>query len=81
MVDMSKATFTFDMDDQDDRREHLRHTKSLGMACALWGIKQEFRAKLKYSIKETDDMPIEKALEIVLTHMADNDIDLDHLIE
>jgi hypothetical protein len=76
---MAKATFIFDMDDPDDRREHLRHTKSLGMACTLWGIKQEFRAKLKYS--ETDDMPIEKALEIVLEHMADNDIDLEHLIE
>jgi hypothetical protein len=79
MVDMSKATFTFDMDDQDDRLEHLRHTKSLSMAVTLWEIRREFRAKLKHS--ETDDMPIEKALEIVLTHMADNDIDLDHLIE
>jgi len=76
---MSKATFTFDMDNPEDRREHLRHTKSLGMAVALWEIRREFRAKLKRS--ETDDVPIEEALEIVLMHMADNDIDLDHLIE
>jgi hypothetical protein len=75
---LSKATFTFDMDDPEDRREHLRHTKSLGMAITLWEIRREFRAKVKHSF---DDIPIEKALEIILEHMADNDIDLDHLIE
>ena len=75
---MAKATFTFDLDDPDDREAHLRHTKSLGMASALWEIRREFRAKLKHSNK--DSIPLEEALEIVLENMSDNDIDLDHLI-
>jgi len=75
---MAKATFTFDLDDPDDREAHLRHTKSLGMASALWEIRREFRAKLKHC--DADSITLSKALEIVVENMADNDIDLDHLI-
>jgi hypothetical protein len=76
---VSKATFTFDMDDPEDRREHLRHTKSLSMAMALWQIQLEFKSKFKYS--EKDDISLEDALEIVIENMSDHCIDLDELIE
>jgi hypothetical protein len=35
---MSKATLTFDLDDFDDRLEHLRCVKSLDMALVIWEL-------------------------------------------
>jgi hypothetical protein len=43
-----KATLEFDLDDFDDRTEHLRCVKATNMALMLCGIKEKIRSKLKY---------------------------------
>lgn len=35
---MAKAILEYDLNDPDDRMEHLRATQSLNMALALWDI-------------------------------------------
>ena len=79
-----KATFEFDMTEQGDVIEHKRHTKSLDMALALFKIKDEIRAMVKYA---PDDMPKEEyeawkeIQEKVRNILFSCNIDLDELLQ
>ena len=46
-----KSIFEFDMNDQDDIIAHLRVTKSLSMALAIWSIVHNTKKSLSYSIE------------------------------
>jgi hypothetical protein len=50
-----KATLEFDLDDFDDRTEHLRCVKATNMALMLCGIKEKIRSKLKYDDNLSED--------------------------
>jgi hypothetical protein len=40
---MATATLTFDLNDSDDRQEHLRCVQSTSMAIAIWDIVYEVK--------------------------------------
>jgi hypothetical protein len=46
-----KAKLKFDLDNADDKMEHMRCVKATDMALMLWDIKQNIRSKLKYDEK------------------------------
>ncbi len=55
---MSKAILEFDLNDSDDRMEHLRCVKSTDMALLIWEIlyntKKSFAYKLESDKESTD---------------------------
>ena len=50
-----KAKLKFDLDNADDKMEHMRCVKATDMALMLWDIKQKIRSKLKYSDDLSED--------------------------
>lgn len=50
-----KAKLKFDLDNADDKIEHMRCVKATDMALMLWDIKQKIRSKLKYSNDLSED--------------------------
>jgi hypothetical protein len=50
-----KAKLEFDLDNPDDKMEHMRCIKATDMALMLWDIKQKIRSKLKYSEDLSED--------------------------
>ena len=50
-----KANLKFDLDNPDDKMEHMRCVKATDMALMLWDIKQKIRSKLKYSNDLSED--------------------------
>ena len=50
-----KATLQFNLDNPDDKIEHMRCVKATDMALMLWDIKQKIRSKLKYSEDLSED--------------------------
>ena len=49
------AKLEFDLDNPDDKMEHMRCIKATDMALMLWDIKQKIRSKLKYSEDLSED--------------------------
>ena len=83
-----KATLEFNLNDPDDRREHLRCVKSTDMAIVLWEIQTNFKKKCEHIIEantEKDDQidPWE-AFEIIFEQISelynDQNINVDDLI-
>jgi len=64
-----------DLDDPDDKINHLRCTKSLDMALALWDFDQWLRGQIKYQNKD-----YEEARDELYRTMDEYSIDLDELI-
>jgi hypothetical protein len=50
-----KAKLEFDLDNPDDKMEHMRCIKATDMALMLWDIKQKIRRKLKYNEDLSED--------------------------
>ena len=42
----------FDLDDFDDRQDHLRCVKAMGLCLALWDFDQWLRSEIKHNGKE-----------------------------
>jgi hypothetical protein len=80
---MAEAILKFDLNDPDDRIEHLRCIKSLDLALALWEITSNTKKGLGYSMEnkqmdqyETLTFVFDRIHEIINEH----NIDLDELI-
>lgn len=72
-----KANLTFNLDDPDDKKAHLRATLSLNMAIALWEINQ--------MPKNLEDVPEEELLEAMSERIQEilesNSIVINEIIE
>ena len=79
-----KATFEFDMNDPDDVMAHLRMTKSLDMASALWDILLNSKKGFQYNIeagKYEDQYDLLNAIyEMLHEEMRNRNIDVEELI-
>lgn len=51
---MAKATITYDLNDPDDRIEHLRAIKATDMALVLWEFVYNTRKRIEYDIDKND---------------------------
>ena len=78
-----KATLKFDLDNPDDKMEHMRCVKATDMALMLWDIKQKIRSKLKYSndLSEDELYQWEVMQDEFYSIAADYGINLDLLIQ
>jgi hypothetical protein len=50
-----EAILKFNLDNPDDKMEHMRCIKATDMALMLWDIKQKIRRKLKYNEDLSED--------------------------
>ena len=78
-----KATLQFNLDNPDDKMEHMRCVKATDMALMLWDIKQKIRSKLKYSEDlSEDELHQWEVMQDVFYSIADDyGINLDLLIQ
>jgi hypothetical protein len=51
---MATATLTFDLNDTDDRQEHLRCVKSLDMALVIWDIVYEVKKRTERQLENSE---------------------------
>lgn len=80
---MSKATLTFDLNDFDDRMEHLRCVKSLDMAMMLWELHMNgYRKFTKYNERQEGAYQegIEEVFEYIRELLKEHQIDVEQLI-
>lgn len=70
-----KAEFKFDMNEPDDVVAHMRHTKSLDLASALWHMQNEIRKKTKFN-GEWEDVS-----DMFYQTLDEYGIDLDELLQ
>ena len=81
-----KAILEYDLDDQDDRRAHLRAVRSMDMACALFEITHNLARKIEHRFEDTpqNDRDEFDALDEVFMEInrvvMEHGLDLDDLI-
>jgi hypothetical protein len=61
---MAEAILKYNLDDEDDRLNHLRAVKSLDMGLAIWNIVHNTKKSLEWSM-EGKEMDKYDALEMV----------------
>jgi hypothetical protein len=72
-----KAKLIFDMDEPEDVMAHLRCTKALDMAMALWDFSNKLRSIYKYGSGEENIESISKEFHEIL---EEHNINLEKLI-
>jgi hypothetical protein len=80
-----EATLKFDLNDSDDRMEHLRAVKSLDMALTLWDIQHNIRRRCENIIESSDkEMDSYEVLELLFNEiyksLEEHDINTDKLV-
>ena len=79
-----KATFEFDMNDQDDIMAHLRCTKSTDMALILWNIiynhKKEFEHFIEADKYETQYDLLDAVFQKISNELEYRSVNIDDLI-
>lgn len=81
---MAKATLTYDLNDPDDRIEHLRAVKATDMALVIWGFVYNSKKGMEYQIEEYKYdayQVLDKMLEIFRDELADHGIVIDDLVK
>jgi hypothetical protein len=73
-----KATLEFDLDDQDDKLNHLRCVNSTDMALFIWELKHNFWRKWKH---DETDFNLDSYRDALCELMQNHNIDVDNLIE
>jgi hypothetical protein len=61
---MSKAILEFDLNDSDDRMEHLRCVKSTDMALLIWDILYNTKKSLIYKL-ESDNLSTDREHDLI----------------
>jgi hypothetical protein len=86
---MAKAILEFDLNDPDDRMDHLRAVHSVDLALALWEIHYNTRKSVELTIEEHEmkgeELSAYDAMwlysEKIAEAMKRRSIDIDQLIE
>ena len=78
-----EAILKFNLDNADDKMEHMRCVKATDMALMLWDIKQKIRRKLKYGddLSESELHQWEVMQDEFYSIADDYGINLDELIQ
>ena len=80
-----KAQLNFDMDDADDRMEHLRCVKSLDMALVLWELNCNSKKGFENKIIDNPDMNAYDVLDMIFDEfrslLDEHDINVDKLVQ
>ena len=73
-----EAIIKFDLNEPDDRISHLRCTKALDMACALWEIRN--LGKELGWLEEEKTLTAEAVMEKIFEHFENHNINTDELL-
>ena len=80
-----KAQFNFDMDDADDRMEHLRCIKSLDMSLVLWELNCNSKKGFENKISVNPKMNAYDVLDMIFDEfrslLEEHDINVDKLVQ
>ena len=80
-----KAILEYNLDNKDEAMAHLRAIKSLDMACVLFEIQKNLKRNMERTLETTVDIDAFEAVNLTFSRiydlMADNNINLDELIE
>jgi hypothetical protein len=78
-----KAILKFNLDDVDDRQNHLRCVKATDMSLVLWEFMRNSRKSLEDSMKEGEDYyaAIEKTYSRMCELLDEFDVSLDKIID
>jgi len=80
-----KAQFNFDMDEPDDRMEHLRCLKSLDMALVLWELNCNSKKGFENKISVDSEMNAYDVLDMIFDEfrslLDEHDINVDKLVQ
>ncbi len=71
-----RATLEFDLDEPTDRQAHMRCTKALDMACALFTMGEWLRNRTKLSGDESTNLIYEK----FISELEDKGINLEDML-
>ena len=79
-----KAQLTFDLDDYDDKIEHLRCVQATDLCSAVWDFLNNTRSDLKeYAV--SNDIDVEDSINLVYKKfweiLEEKNIDIDKLIQ
>jgi hypothetical protein len=78
-----KAQLTFDLDDYDDKIEHLRCVQSVDLCSAVWEFMNNTKEKLTQNALN-QNLDIEDSINLVYIHfweiLEERNIDIDKLI-
>lgn len=81
---MATATLKFDLNDSDDRMEHLRAIKSVDMALILWEIRHNLRKRCENKCDTMVNGDQHDGMNIVMSEIDDlfeqHNIIIDELI-
>ena len=80
-----KAQLNFDMDDADDRMEHLRCLKSLDMSLVLWELNCNSKKGFENKISVNPEMNAYDVLDMIFDEfrslLEEHDINIDRLVQ
>lgn len=83
---MAKAILEFDLNEPDDRKDHMRAVKSTDMALALWEIVYNIKKKIEYEIEQDEYLDlsqydiVDKIYEKIQNELNERGINLDQLL-
>lgn len=80
---MAKAILEFDLNEPEDRQDHLRSVNSLNMALAIWDIVHNTKKTLEWSFdgKEMDKYDaLEAVYEKIHDILNEHNVNIDQLI-
>jgi hypothetical protein len=78
-----KAVLEFDLNDPDERQEHIRCVKALDMSCILFEIQLNLKKKILSSLTEKDssDDVVDKIFESIIDLYDEHNINIEELIQ
>jgi hypothetical protein len=77
-----KATLTYNLDDEDDRKAHLRSLKSLDMTLALFKILYTLPRELRDERREDPyNEGVNEVFQKIVHILTEHNIELDDLID
>jgi hypothetical protein len=85
---MATATLTFDLNDIDDRMEHLRCVNSSNMASAIWELVHNTRKSIlndiEFRIARGEDIDqydaVSKVFNAIHAILSDNNVNIDEYV-
>jgi len=73
-----KAILKFDLDNPEDRKEHMRCMKSSDMASFIWELKNNFWRKWKYDDSEFN---LDNYKDALCELLQEHNVNIDELID
>lgn len=75
-----KAKLIFDLEDSNDRLEHLRCVKALDMSLVLWDMLYNTKKELLYDCSEEFEKGVEAVYDKLYQFLEEHSVNVDELV-